>query len=42
MDREIEKDMFDNVIAGKSVLFDMAKRDGRLEKDNYCIDFIEM
>jgi len=42
VDREIEKDMFDNVIAGKSVLFDMAKRDGRLEKDNYCIDFIEM
>jgi len=42
VDSEIDKDMFNNVIAGNSVLFDIAKRDGKLERDNYCVEFIEM
>lgn len=41
VDSEIEREVFDNVIRGETILFDMAKRDGNI-KDIYNIDYIEM
>jgi hypothetical protein len=41
VDTYIEKDMADNVIYPKGILFEMAKREGLL-KDNYNIEYIEM
>jgi len=42
IDSEINRDVFDNVIATNSILFDMAKINGKLEEDNYCVEFVEM
>jgi len=42
VDTEIDREAYDNVICGKTILFDMAKRDGRLEEDNYCVEFVKM
>lgn len=42
IDTGIEKEIFDSVVSCKGILFDIAKREGRLEKDNYNIEFIDM
>ena len=45
VDTEIDREIYNNVICGKTILFDMVKRDGmdsRLKDDNYCVDYIEM
>jgi hypothetical protein len=41
VDKEINREIFDNVIRAKGVLFDMAEKEERL-KDNYNIEFIDM
>jgi hypothetical protein len=41
VDKEISKESFNNVIDPKGVLFEMAKREGKLT-DNYNIEFIDM
>jgi len=45
VDTEIDREIYNNVICGKTILFDMAKRDemdSRLKDDNYCVEFVEM
>ena len=42
VDTEIDREMYNNVICGKTILFNMSKRDGKLEEDNYCVEFVEM
>jgi len=42
VDTEINREVYNNVINGKTILFDMAKRDGKLKEDNYCVEFVEM
>jgi len=42
VDKNIKREMFNNAIAGKCVLFDMAKEDGLLSDDDYCVEFIDM
>lgn len=42
VDKEISVATFHDVIYVNGILFDMAKKDGNLEKDNYNIEFIDM
>ena len=45
VDTEIDREIYNNVICGKTILFDMVKRDkmdNRLKDDNYCVEFVEM
>jgi hypothetical protein len=42
VDTGIDKEIFDNVVRCKGILFDIAKREGRLKEDNYNIEFLDI